>query len=65
MPTARTDSRSALGGTAILMACACGIAANRAKLLAMAGVGATVTMLHPVFIGAEGIGESRPRLERV
>ncbi len=43
--------RTALGGTAVLMACACGTATNSAKLVALGGLGATSTMLHPVFIG--------------
>lgn len=43
-------ARSALAGTAILMACACGAATNSAKLLALGGVGATATFVHPLFL---------------
>lgn len=43
--------RAALGGTAILMACACGTATSTAKLVALGGVGASTRMLHPVSIG--------------
>jgi len=45
-----SPTRAALGGTAILMACACGAATNSVKLVALAGVGASPTLLHPVFI---------------
>ncbi|MDQ3222896.1 MAG: hypothetical protein M3Q75_05385 [Gemmatimonadota bacterium] len=45
------STRAALGGTAILMACACGAAANSAKLVALGGVAASTKLLHPVFIG--------------
>jgi hypothetical protein len=34
------------------MACACGTATNSAKLMMMAGIGATTTLMHPVFIAA-------------
>lgn len=46
MDTALTPQRSALGGTALLMACACGVASNGAKLIAFVGLGATATVLH-------------------
>lgn len=51
MSTVLTPPRAALGGSAVLMACACGTATNAAALVATAGMGATTTMLHPVFIG--------------
>jgi hypothetical protein len=50
MPAVITPPRSALAGTALLMACACGTADNSAKLLGLAGVAATTTMVHPVFL---------------
>lgn len=50
MSAVLTPPRAALGGTAVLMACACGTAANSAKLLALAGVGASTKVVHPVFI---------------
>ena len=34
-----------------MMACACGAAANSAKLVALAGVGASTKMVHPIFLG--------------
>ena len=48
------SARSSLGGTAVLMACACGAASSSAKLVALAGLGATTTLIHPAFaaIGA-------------
>lgn len=46
MDSALTPPRSALGGTALLMACACGVASNGAKLIAFVGLGATATVLH-------------------
>jgi hypothetical protein len=49
MPTALTPPRAALGGTAVLMACACGTATASANLMMMAGVGATTTLMHPIF----------------
>ncbi len=46
MDSALSPQRSALGGTALLMACACGVASNGAKLIAFAGLGATATAVH-------------------
>src|SRR5919199_1844961 len=46
-----TPTRSALGGTTVVMACACGAAANSAKLLVLAGVGASAAFIHPALIG--------------
>lgn len=51
MSTALTPPRTALGGAAVLMACACGTATNAAALAAAAGVAATTVLLHPIFIG--------------
>lgn len=52
MPTALTPTHAALGGTAILMACACGTATNSTKLLGMGGIGASTLVVHPLFIAA-------------
>lgn len=51
MSTALTPDRSALGGAAVLMACACGAAANTAKMIALVGIGGSTKIMHPVFIG--------------
>jgi hypothetical protein len=51
MAAALNPTRSALGGSAIVMACACGLAANGAKLIALAGIGASAALLHPIFLG--------------
>ena len=50
MFTAPSPTRTALGGTAILMACACGAATNSAKLVALSGLGATTRAVHPIFV---------------
>lgn len=50
MDTALTPTRASLGGTSIVMACACGTAASSVKLLALAGVGATTKLVHPLFV---------------
>jgi len=50
-----SPARSALGGTALLMACACGVASNSVKLAALAAIGATTTAVHPVFIGVAAL----------
>ncbi|CAN5372924.1 hypothetical protein BH23GEM4_BH23GEM4_02850 [soil metagenome] len=50
MPTALTPPRAALGGAAVLMACACGTATNAAALAVAAGVGVTTVAIHPLFI---------------
>ena len=54
MSTAITPNRASLGGSSIIMACACGTASSTMKLMAIAGVAATTKVLHPVFfsIGA-------------
>lgn len=52
MSTLLSPTPAALGGTAVLMACACGTAANGAILLGMAGVGASTRVVHPLFIAA-------------
>lgn len=44
-----TPGRSVLAGGAVLMACACGAAANGAKLLSVAGIGATGRTVLPLF----------------
>lgn len=44
-------TRASLGGTSIVMACACGTAASSVKLLAAAGIGATTRVVHPLFLG--------------
>jgi hypothetical protein len=44
--------QTALGGTAILMACACGAVTSAAKLGAFAGLGTTNRMVHPFFVAA-------------
>ncbi|MEO7137935.1 MAG: hypothetical protein ABI037_09480 [Gemmatimonadales bacterium] len=46
-----SPTRAALGGSAILMACACGAAANSAKLIANGGIAVSRGALFPVFIG--------------
>jgi hypothetical protein len=51
MATALTPARSALGGTSILMACACGAASNSVKLLALAGLTTTTALVHPALLG--------------
>lgn len=50
-----TPGRSALGGAAVLMACACGVAANSATLVGSAGLGATTKVVHPVFIAVAAV----------
>lgn len=47
-----TPPRAAIGGTAVLMACACGAADHTARLLGLTGMAVTTTMVHPVFLGA-------------
>lgn len=51
MSTAITPNRASLGGSSIIMACACGTAASTMKLMAIAGIAATTKVLHPVFFG--------------
>ncbi len=46
-----SPGRSALGGTALLMACACGVATNAAILAGSAGLASTTTVVHPILIG--------------
>lgn len=45
-----TPERSALAGTAVFMACACGTADNSAKLLGLTGIAVSTTMVHPLFL---------------
>lgn len=52
MTSILTPGRAALGGVAVLMACACGVATEGATLVSTAGLSATTTMVHPVFIAA-------------
>jgi len=51
MSTAITPTRASLGGSSIIMACACGTASSTMKLMAIAGVAATTKFLHPMFFG--------------
>lgn len=51
MTNGLTPTRSALGGTAVLMACACGTSARVATLFIMGGVGATTRIVHPIILG--------------
>lgn len=55
MATPLTPSRASVGGTSIIMACACGAASSSVKLGAMAGLGATTKIVHPVFFGIGAI----------
>ncbi len=48
---ATTPTRATLGGSSIIMACACGTASSSMKLMAMAGIAASTKLLHPVFFG--------------
>jgi hypothetical protein len=50
MTAALTPPRAAVGGVAILMACACGAAANTARLTTMAGIGGSTKLIHPLLI---------------
>lgn len=47
-----SPDRAALTGTAVVMACACGVASNTAKAVQLSGVLATTQFIHPIFIGA-------------
>lgn len=49
MNSVLTPPAASLSGAAVLMACSCGTAANGATLMALAGIGATTTMVHPIF----------------
>ena len=52
MTNAITPARASLGGTSIIMACACGAATSTVKLIALAGIaGATTKFMHPGFFG--------------
>ncbi len=51
MLPALTPTRSALGGTAVIMSCACGASVGTAKLVALTGIGATSLVVHPLFLG--------------
>jgi len=51
MDGALNPTRASLGGTSILMACACATASSSVKLLALAGIGLTTTLVHPFFVG--------------
>lgn len=50
MSAVLTPTRSALGGSALLMACACGVAGQTATLIALTGVAATTNLIHPAFV---------------
>jgi len=49
--SALTPARASVAGTAVLMACACGAAANSAKLVSHSGIAATATIVQPIFLG--------------
>lgn len=51
MNAALSPARASLGGTSIIMACACGTAVSSVQLLALGGVGATTKLVHPMFLG--------------
>jgi hypothetical protein len=44
-------NRAVVGGTAVVMACACGTSAQAAKVVALVGIGATTRIVHPIFVG--------------
>ncbi|MGI8496337.1 MAG: hypothetical protein ACR2OG_01970 [Gemmatimonadaceae bacterium] len=45
-----SSTRSSVGGTAVLMACACGAAGSSVKLIALAGLATTTAFIHPLFL---------------
>lgn len=51
MLSSLSPTRAALGGSAILMACACGAAVNSAKLIGIGGVTVSSGVILPAFIG--------------
>ncbi|HWQ00141.1 MAG TPA: hypothetical protein VNK92_06695 [Vicinamibacterales bacterium] len=51
MQTRLTPGRSAVVGTAFLMGCACGAAANGARLLSLSGVPVSNKVVHPLLLG--------------
>ncbi len=51
MNAALNPTRASLGGTSVVMACACGTAVSSVQLLALGGVGATTKLVHPLFLG--------------
>jgi len=51
MSSVLTPNRASIGGSSIIMACACGTASSTMKLLALAGIGAATKVIHPAFFG--------------
>lgn len=51
MASVLTPTRASVGGSGIIMACACGTASSTMKLLAIASIGASTKFLHPAFFG--------------
>lgn len=51
MTTFLTPGRTAAGGVAVLMACACGAGASSAKLLTMSGLAMTSKLPHSLLLG--------------
>lgn len=50
MTTDLSPGRSTLAGGAVLMACACGVATQSAKAVALTGVAATTVIVHPILL---------------
>ena len=50
MALALNPTRSAFGGCAAMMACACSIAGQTAQMVALGGIAATTITVHPVFV---------------
>lgn len=51
MSVSLSPNRASIGGSSIIMACACGTASSSMKLLALAGIGVATKMIHPAFFG--------------
>lgn len=51
MHRALTPTQSALGGTAVVMSCACAASRSSAQLIASAGIGVGTHLVHPLFLG--------------
>lgn len=51
MNLALNPAQRSLTGVAVMAACACGAGNSSAKLLTMAGMHATPTLTHPIFLG--------------
>lgn len=50
-----TPAQSALGGTAVVMSCACAASVSTAQVVALAGIGATSLLVHPLFLGVGAV----------